>query len=654
MGAGNALWDPSSCKKGQSSPCAQQEQLSISMAPARKTGPITEDVPSDSAAFKRVKYKADEQCFTFRIHRDADGSRVVIKTSVSSASGCKKTAARIARLCFEKMEAGASEEEVLSYQSGLYQRCQAGTAEEAAQAPEAAAASKNKGDLASADSDKLVEDKVSGRISEDAPTDSMAHKAVKFVSSKHAYCFEMTRDGKREFMQATVKAANSCAEDAARIARLCYLRLEAGDAKDAVVRYRNSLYCQCFPPESEEQAQGSTKEEDMQSEELGDNRPAQSMQEPRISEDAVAGSAAHDAVQYDEGQGSYSFSLSRDGGEKIHMVTSVQAANGCQEDAARITRLCYVMAEAGTSEGDIMLFRDALCKRCYPADQSDEDDADWSSSEPEEKDLESEPVILEDAPPESLAHKQVKYSTYHGIWIVEHKKDGERVRVQTTVCAAHGNQEDAGRIARLCYDKIEAGCTKEEVLQFRNSLYQQCAAKRQRGLGGDEDPERPTKLARHDLKPWSELEPSDIDALNCDEIYVYEKELCLGVRRTQEQRVARLQALTQRNTLLHHWLSKPGEDAEPTNEPLQVWLAQIQKDPSSLKGSDLKHFEQVTLIPDAENLSMPERRTRLMQLLWERKEAEAAAALAAAKASQVRSPFDAWRQPRDKSEMLVE
>merc|ERR1711972_989799 len=42
---------------------------------------------------------------------------------------------------------------------------------------------------------------------------------------------------------------------------------------------------------------------------------------------------------------------------------------------------------------------------------------------------------------------------------------------QTTV-GQSGSVLGAERIARLCYGKFESGATKEEVVEFRNSLYQ--------------------------------------------------------------------------------------------------------------------------------------------------------------------------------------
>eukprot|EP00401_Gymnodinium_catenatum_P064311 CAMPEP_0117468970 /NCGR_PEP_ID=MMETSP0784-20121206/6452_1 /TAXON_ID=39447 /ORGANISM="" /LENGTH=674 /DNA_ID=CAMNT_0005262999 /DNA_START=127 /DNA_END=2150 /DNA_ORIENTATION=- len=86
--------------------------------------------------------------------------------------------------------------------------------------------------------DALVKQKL-----EDAPADSVAHKAVKFqngTNGRFQFTFKAP-DGTRSEFQTTVKAAGS-QEEAGRIARLCYCRFEAGDPKIKVATYRNSLY----------------------------------------------------------------------------------------------------------------------------------------------------------------------------------------------------------------------------------------------------------------------------------------------------------------------------------------------------------------------------------------------------------------------------
>merc|ERR1712187_524768 len=50
------------------------------------------------------------------------------------------------------------------------------------------------------------------------------------------------------------------------------------------------------------------------------------------------------------------------------------------------------------------------------------------------------------------------------------KDKGAAISFQTTVQAC-GSIMNAERIARLCYAKVEAGSTKEEVVEFRNGLY---------------------------------------------------------------------------------------------------------------------------------------------------------------------------------------
>ena len=51
---------------------------------------------------------------------------------------------------------------------------------------------------------------------------------------------------------------------------------------------------------------------------------------------------------------------------------------------------------------------------------------------------------------------------------------GKAVHFQTTVKAAGGSWQNAERICQMCYAGFVAGKTKEEVLAYRDELYQQC------------------------------------------------------------------------------------------------------------------------------------------------------------------------------------
>ncbi len=78
---------------------------------------------------------------------------------------------------------------------------------------------------------------------EDAPQGHLAHNTVKLVhSGKYPSVFFKFRCGDEEIrVQATVRLAVSI-EEAARILRLCYMKLEGGASKGAVIKYRDELY----------------------------------------------------------------------------------------------------------------------------------------------------------------------------------------------------------------------------------------------------------------------------------------------------------------------------------------------------------------------------------------------------------------------------
>mmetsp|Transcript_115539 Transcript_115539/g.204186 ORF Transcript_115539/g.204186 Transcript_115539/m.204186 type:complete len:862 (+) Transcript_115539:61-2646(+) len=85
----------------------------------------------------------------------------------------------------------------------------------------------------------------------------------------------------------------------------------------------------------------------------------------------------------------------------------------------------------------------------------------------------------EDAAEDSEAWRLCKVSLRHPSPLcsfVYIDKSGTKIHFQTTVKAAGGNMLEAERIARLCWAKLEAGATREEVLSFRTKLYEQHAA----------------------------------------------------------------------------------------------------------------------------------------------------------------------------------
>jgi len=81
---------------------------------------------------------------------------------------------------------------------------------------------------------------------EDAPFDSAAWAKCKFKESHNIAQFRYASpDGGLACFQATLRGAGGSRSEALRIARLCYMRLEAGQCREQVLAYRDELYKQC-------------------------------------------------------------------------------------------------------------------------------------------------------------------------------------------------------------------------------------------------------------------------------------------------------------------------------------------------------------------------------------------------------------------------
>eukprot|EP00933_Yihiella_yeosuensis_P072559 TRINITY_DN80987_c0_g1_i1.p1 TRINITY_DN80987_c0_g1~~TRINITY_DN80987_c0_g1_i1.p1 ORF type:complete len:258 (+),score=58.57 TRINITY_DN80987_c0_g1_i1:149-922(+) len=76
-------------------------------------------------------------------------------------------------------------------------------------------------------------------LSKDAPEGHVAHQNVRFCDHAQGALWHFRFAG--QHFQVTVGKACQSSEHAARIARLCYLRFEAGDPKSTVIEYREGL-----------------------------------------------------------------------------------------------------------------------------------------------------------------------------------------------------------------------------------------------------------------------------------------------------------------------------------------------------------------------------------------------------------------------------
>mmetsp|Transcript_70936 Transcript_70936/g.140774 ORF Transcript_70936/g.140774 Transcript_70936/m.140774 type:complete len:944 (-) Transcript_70936:28-2859(-) len=135
-------------------------------------------------------------------------ARQRLEVSLTAAGGRHRLAERVALLCFERLRDGDSMEEVLRFRDMLYGECEG-----------------------------IAND-------DDAPEDNEAWKSCR-ANLKHknplvGFAYQVESGPKIPF-QTTIKAAGSVM-NAERIARLCWVKLEQGLCKDAVVAYRNDLY----------------------------------------------------------------------------------------------------------------------------------------------------------------------------------------------------------------------------------------------------------------------------------------------------------------------------------------------------------------------------------------------------------------------------
>merc|ERR1711897_22484 len=73
---------------------------------------------------------------------------------------------------------------------------------------------------------------------DDAPAGHVSHQKVRFCDHAQGHLYHFVYN-KQHFQVTLAKACNSPLH-AARLARLCYLRFQAGDTKEEVVRYREA------------------------------------------------------------------------------------------------------------------------------------------------------------------------------------------------------------------------------------------------------------------------------------------------------------------------------------------------------------------------------------------------------------------------------
>lgn len=89
---------------------------------------IQEDAPPESAAHNMVKTKAHDKVGNARVHFNAkakNGEKISFQVTVVASGGCEESAWRIARMCYARVENGATKEEIHQFRSDMYAKCAA-------------------------------------------------------------------------------------------------------------------------------------------------------------------------------------------------------------------------------------------------------------------------------------------------------------------------------------------------------------------------------------------------------------------------------------------------------------------------------------------------------------------------------------------------
>lgn len=531
-------------------------------------------------------------------------------------------------------------------------------------------------------------------ITADALAGSLAHQKVTYRKSGNLFKFKFLRDGEVINFQTTVVAAGGCKEDAARIARFCYERLEAGATKEEVIRLRSGFYHRCQasrgvsasqdhqPNRPVQKQMGSFSEifrkasKTPQSSEVRGRTPENGGLSNLSSEAASRGDRARRFLRAVGSRASPSNlrkteeivekkvpvtkSASKNATKAISKSVAkpfskaitkgtVKASHPTAEEAAAIEIPTPPLAS--TSENDSAEGASASnpsigeAEKCVVEPAADvEPQPDSTASEGavttphlnEDAPVDS-PRITEDAPESSPAHAKVHWSsgskTYWFSLPIKARVPGKPKTFQTTLMAAGDCHEDCQRIARLCYVKFEEGYSREQVLRFRAEMYRMCnrdPGERFRGFKGDVIVvEREIANSKWELpanfKPLAELECSDVDQLLSDDIVHYERDLGWALKRNLAERIARVEQLMQgQNTLVRKEQSQDtvqGPNCQPADGVSDAQLLQdfralsTEQRQQFVTFKNIERLERAAHIPNAE-FTMSERRSRLKEHLW--------------------------------------
>lgn len=142
-----------------------------------------------------------------------------------------------------------------------------------------------------------------------------------------------------------------------------------------------------------------------------------------------------------------------DDDEDVVVEVPVKLTGNHRRVAERVGTMCFSRIREGASKQEVLKFRDMLLKGYKGGQEVPNDHKAWEACKASGI-LASCPVVAFD-------------------YVA--KDESRKFHFQTTINVA-GSVLEAERIARLCWAKIDAGSSKEEVLQYRNQLYKKDSA----------------------------------------------------------------------------------------------------------------------------------------------------------------------------------
>jgi len=449
-----------------------------------KTAAPPEDAPHGHIVYEKLKCWRDTNVF---FHYPVGGTRVEFALSLRMCRGSREEAERILRLCYLKFEEGKSKLEVMQYRNLLL--------EQRGLSARAVAGEKRKAAGPSLDGDAAISQGESN-VAEGA--DSGAAADVSSAASP------------APASKAAKAAAQTPAAGAKRLARRA-----AG--LDAAKPSQPAAMDQC------KAATGGSKSSTAPTA----STAAVAARSPLSStqHDLPTGHVAYERVRHEGEDAVFEFEVP--GGPPVVFRTSAAVCRGSIEEAARISRLCYARFEEGRTEQEVRCFKNMLLSGCsfmmlsaqrpcaspepkvgddVAAEESQDSQPAAKSVRKRKRLLSSKTVAspeptdkqagagnaplrlgalrpgrkslgkLEDAPEGHEAHSKVKHQRKgnEGVAHFHYDTADGKVPFQTTAGACGGSRAEAQRIARLCYMKFQEGLSKQDVLRYRNRLYEQC------------------------------------------------------------------------------------------------------------------------------------------------------------------------------------